>query len=63
MIIRKISEIINSYPKSFSTPELNVDVTDENKFKIVEEFISNNKLTGNKVTIDGLRINFEKDGD
>ena len=55
----KISELISSYPKSYSTPELNIDVTDENKFKIVEDFITHNKLIGNKVTIDGLRINFD----
>ena len=34
-------------------------MTDENKFKIVEDFITHNKLIGNKVTIDGLRINFD----
>ena len=54
-----IQEIIDSYPKSFSTPELNIDVTDENKFKIVKEFINNNTLDGEKITLDGLRVNFQ----
>jgi phosphomannomutase/phosphoglucomutase len=54
-----IQEIIDSYPKSFSTPELNIDVTDESKFKIVKEFINNNTLDGEKITLDGLRINFQ----
>ena len=54
-----ISEIISSYPQSFSTPELNIDVTDENKFNIVESFISENNLDGEKITLDGLRVNFE----
>ena len=54
-----IQEIIDSYPKSFSTPELNIDVTDETKFKIVKEFINNNTLDGEKITLDGLRVNFQ----
>jgi phosphomannomutase/phosphoglucomutase len=54
-----IQEIIDSYPKSFSTPELNIDVTDESKFKIVKEFINNNALDGEKITLDGLRVNFQ----
>ena len=54
-----IQEIIDSYPKSFSTPELNIDVTDESKFKIVKEFINNNTLDGEKITLDGLRVNFQ----
>ncbi len=27
-------------PKLYSTPELNISVTDENKFKIIEDFSS-----------------------
>jgi len=46
-------------PKLYSTPELNIDVTDDNKFKIIEKFAQNCKLDGEKITIDGLRINFK----
>ncbi len=53
-----ISSITDKLPKLFSTPELNIRVTDENKFKIVKEFTANCKLGGEKITIDGLRINF-----
>ena len=38
---------------------MNITVTDENKFKIIEEFSANCKLVGEKITIDGLRINFK----
>ena len=54
-----ISEINEKLPKSFSTPELNIDVTDETKFKIIEDFSSQCSLEGEKITIDGLRIIFD----
>ena len=56
---RKISEIENELPLLYSTPELNIDVTDETKFKIIEDFSRECSLKGEKITIDGLRINFE----
>jgi len=56
---KSISDIMNTYPKSFSTPELNIDVTDENKFQIIEDFIDQNNLEGEENTIDGLRVNYE----
>ena len=54
-----ISKINEKLPKSFSTPELNINVTDETKFKIIEDFSSQCSLEGEKITIDGLRINFD----
>ena len=56
---RKISEIENELPLLYSTSELNIDVTDETKFKIIEDFSKECSLDGEKITIDGLRINFE----
>jgi phosphomannomutase/phosphoglucomutase len=50
---------MKTYPKSFSTPELNIDVTDENKFQIVEKFINEHNLQGKEITIDGLRVNYK----
>ena len=55
---KTIDEINNNLPKLFSTPELNINVTDETKFKIIEDFSSQCLLEGEKITIDGLRINF-----
>ena len=54
-----ISNINDELPKLYSTPELNIGVTDENKFKIIEDFSSQCSLQGEKITIDGLRINFQ----
>ena len=56
---KSMSEICNELPKLFSTPELNINVTDENKFKIIKEFTDNCRLEGEKNTIDGLRLDFE----
>ena len=55
---KSISAINNELPKLFSTPELNITVTDESKFKIIEDFSEKCELQGEKITIDGLRINF-----
>ena len=56
---RKISEIENELPLLYSTPELNIDVTDDTKFKIIKDFSKECTLDGEKITIDGLRINFK----
>ena len=56
---KSISEISHSYGKFFSTPELNINTTDVRKFEIVKEFSKNFSLSGEKITIDGLRVNFK----
>ena len=56
---QSMSCIANDLPKLYSTPELNINVTDESKFEIIENFSSNCTLKGEKVTLDGLRINFD----
>ena len=56
---KSVSEICSELPLLFSTPELNINVTDENKFKIIKEFTNECRLEGEKITIDGLRLNFE----
>ena len=56
---KNISELINEFPQSFSTPELNITVTDETKFSVIEDFEKNCNLDGEKITIDGLRVNFK----
>ena len=55
---RSISEIFGDFPESFSTPELNITVTDENKFEIIDRFMANSNIDGDKILIDGLRVNF-----
>ena len=54
-----IEELVSQLPQSHSTPELNINVDDENKFLIIERFARECSLDGNKVSIDGLRIEFE----
>ena len=56
---KSIAEICNELPMLFSTPELNINVTDDNKFKIIKKFADNCILEGEKNTIDGLRLDFE----
>ncbi len=56
---KSIAEICNELPMLFSTPELNINVTDDSKFKIIKEFTDNCRLEGEKNTIDGLRLDFE----
>lgn len=55
-----LAEMINKYPKTFSTPELNINVTEEDKFKIVDDFKKSAVFhKGLLNTIDGLRVDFE----
>jgi phosphomannomutase/phosphoglucomutase len=56
---RSIAEIFRDFPESFSTPELNITVTDENKFEIIDRFMANSNIDGDKILIDGLRVNFD----
>ena len=56
---KSIAEICNELPMLFSTPELNINVTDDNKFKIIKEFADNCRLEGEKNMIDGLRLDFD----
>ena len=55
-----ISTLVDKLPKAFSTPEININVSEEKKFKIVEDFIKKAEFgIGEKITIDGLRVNFD----
>ena len=53
-----IDQMVSRLPESFSTPELNIHVSDDIKFDIVQKFAEECLLEGNKITIDGLRIEF-----
>jgi len=56
---KSISSLNKELPVLYSTPELNVEVSDEKKFEIVKQFIANCSIEGEKIAIDGLRINFD----
>lgn len=61
-----LSEIVETLPKYFSTPEIRLDTTDDEKFAIVEKLASdfremskNAKSRINKIIdIDGIRVEF-----
>ena len=51
------SEIIREFPRTFSTPELNLEVEDSNKFEMVEKFINEMSFPESDLnTIDGVRV-------
>ena len=55
-----IGALFNELPKAYSTPEININIDEDKKFKIVEDFVSQSEFgEGEKITIDGLRVNFD----
>jgi len=51
-------QIFDAYPEDVSTPELNIDVTDENKFDIIEALQQQEFAGGNANRIDGVRVDY-----
>ena len=56
---KKLSELLSDLPETFSTPELRVDCTEEQKFGIVQKIADEFAKTNEVITIDGARILFE----
>ena len=55
-----IGALFDELPKAYSTPEININIDEDKKFKIVEDFVSQSEFgEGEKITIDGLRVNFD----
>ncbi len=56
----KSYEVFNSYPKHFSTPEINIKVPEVNKFKVIDELktLINSSLYA-LIDIDGIRLENE----
>lgn len=52
------ADLFTDYPEDISTPELNIDVTDENKFEIVAELQKCEFPGGNANHIDGVRVDY-----
>lgn len=55
---KTISEMLSDIPKYFSTPEIRVDCSDKDKFKIVDDIKNYFKRDFKTVDIDGVRILF-----
>lgn len=56
---KTLSELLSDLPETFSTPELRVDCTEEQKFAVVKLIAEEFSKTNEVVTIDGARILFE----
>jgi phosphomannomutase / phosphoglucomutase len=51
--------VFEEFPEDISTPELNVNVTEQTKFKIIERFGEQGDFgEGSVSTIDGIRVEF-----
>ena len=55
---KKLSELIFQFPKLYNTPELRINCDDKEKFRIIEQIISNQK-NNNYSAIDGIRVKYE----
>lgn len=52
-------EFFARYPKDFSTPELNLEVTDATKFELVERLAAQDVFAGGTITtLDGIRVDY-----
>jgi phosphomannomutase/phosphoglucomutase len=56
---KTLSELLSDLPETFSTPELRVECTEEQKFAVVERIAEEFARTNEVITIDGARIIFE----
>jgi phosphomannomutase/phosphoglucomutase len=56
---KTLSELLSDLPETFSTPELRVECTEEQKFAVVERIAEEFAKTNEVITIDGARILFE----
>jgi phosphomannomutase/phosphoglucomutase len=56
---KTLSELLSDLPEAFSTPELRVECTEEQKFAVVERIAEEFSKTNEVITIDGARILFE----
>ena len=53
-------DIFKALPKLVSTPEINIETSDEEKFLIIDEFIKmSNFKDGKIIDIDGIRVEFD----
>ncbi len=58
---KKISELLSDVPRTFSTPEIRVDCSDDKKFQVVEKVKARFAADYDVIDIDGVRVQF-KDG-
>lgn len=56
---RPLSELVNAFPQTVSTPELRIEVTEENKFRLVEEALAHFRERYEVIDVDGVRVLFD----
>jgi len=58
---QSVEEIFTDFPDGVSTPELNIAVSEQEKFEIVDTLVANaNTLKAKLITLDGMRVEFPK---
>jgi phosphomannomutase/phosphoglucomutase len=55
---RSLAEIVDEFPKYVSTAEIRIDVTEEQKWDIVEKAVTHYKATHDVIEVDGARVQF-----
>jgi len=56
----ELSELLGEFPDGFTTPEINLDVDEDKKFQIVDEFKRSASFENASVSmLDGLRVEYE----
>jgi len=56
----ELSELLDEFPEGFTTPEINLDVDEDKKFQIVDQFKKNASFENASVSkLDGLRVEYE----
>ncbi len=57
---RSSDEVFETFPEDVSTPEINIHVTDESKFTLVDKLSAQGEFgEGNVSTIDGVRVDYQ----
>jgi phosphomannomutase / phosphoglucomutase len=55
---RSLSEMISAFPVYVSTPEIRIDVTEEQKWTVVEEAVQHFRAKYDVIDVDGVRVLF-----
>lgn len=56
---RSLAEMVDRFPKYVSTAEIRIDVTEEQKWNIVEKAVTHYKTTHDVIEVDGARVQFD----
>ena len=58
---QSLDDMLDAFPPAVSTGEIRITTDNESKFTIIQELIENGDFaSGEKTTIDGLRVDFAK---